>query len=151
MGFLNTKIERVLEEVSSGSRKIKEQTSCYEKIVELKAPDPTRDQWYEEFFERLKKYGFNAMATPRQDRKSTTGQAGRGDRCRLLDGEESCQDLISNRSRPRRHFKNMSLSSFPTGFSYKMLSLDTEIGSCTMTATGRRLQAETRLQLRTRR
>ena len=26
----------------------------------MKALDPTRDQWYEEFFERLKKYGFNA-------------------------------------------------------------------------------------------
>ena len=31
------------------------------------------------------------------------------------------------------HFKNMSLSGFPSGFTYKMLSLDTEIGSCTMT------------------
>ena len=25
----------------------------------MKELDPTRDQWYEEFFERLKKYGFN--------------------------------------------------------------------------------------------
>ena len=32
------------------------------------------------------------------------------------------------------HFKNMSMSGFPSGFTYKMLSLDTEIGSCTMTA-----------------
>ena len=31
------------------------------------------------------------------------------------------------------HFKNMSLTGFPTGFSYKMLSLDPEVGSCTMT------------------
>ena len=40
---------------------IKEQDERYEKILaEMKALDPTRDQWYEEFFERLKKYGFNA-------------------------------------------------------------------------------------------
>ncbi len=31
-------------------------------------------------------------------------------------------------------FKNMTLPGFGTGFSYKMLSLDTEIGSCTLTA-----------------
>ena len=31
------------------------------------------------------------------------------------------------------HFKNMVLRGFGSGFRYKMLSLDTEIGSCTMT------------------
>ena len=62
MGFLNTKIERELpEEVLKWlEEEIKEQDERYEKIVaEMKALDPTRDQWYEEFFERLKKYGFN--------------------------------------------------------------------------------------------
>ena len=31
------------------------------------------------------------------------------------------------------HFKNMVLPGFGSGFHYKMLSLDTEIGSCSMT------------------
>ncbi|MDJ0709193.1 MAG: hypothetical protein QNJ14_02330 [Woeseiaceae bacterium] len=62
MGFLNTKIERELpEEVKQWlEEEIKEQDERYAKIVqEMKDLDPTRDQWYEEFFERLKKYGFN--------------------------------------------------------------------------------------------
>ncbi len=62
MGFLNTKIERELpEEVKKWlEEEIKEQDERYAQIVqEMKDLDPTRDQWYEEFFERLKKYGFN--------------------------------------------------------------------------------------------
>ena len=62
MGFLNTKIERELpEEVLKWlEEEIKEQDERYAKIVqEMKDIDPTREQWYEEFFERLKKYGFN--------------------------------------------------------------------------------------------
>ncbi len=62
MSFLNTKIERELpaEVIKWLEEEIKEQDERYEKIVaEMKALDPTRDQWYEEFFERLKKYGFN--------------------------------------------------------------------------------------------
>ena len=62
MGFLNTRIERELpEEVKKWlEEEIKEQDERYAKIVqEMKDLDPTRDQWYEEFFERLKKYGFN--------------------------------------------------------------------------------------------
>lgn len=62
MTFLNTRIERELpaEVVKWLEEEIKEQDERYEKIVaEMKALDPTRDQWYEEFFERLKKYGFN--------------------------------------------------------------------------------------------
>ena len=63
MTFLHTKIERELpDEVRKWlEEEIKEQDERYEKIVaEMKDLDPTRDQWYEEFFERLKKYGFNA-------------------------------------------------------------------------------------------
>jgi hypothetical protein len=62
MGFLNTRIERELpEEVLKWLKEeIAEQDERYQKIVqEMKDLDPTRDQWYEEFFERLKKYGFN--------------------------------------------------------------------------------------------
>jgi len=62
MTFLNTRIERELpaEVVKWLKEEIKEQDERYQKIVEeMKALDPTRDQWYEEFFERLKKYGFN--------------------------------------------------------------------------------------------
>ena len=62
MGFLNTKIERELpDEVKKWlEEEIKEQDGRYAKIVqEMKDLDTTRDQWYEEFFERLKKYGFN--------------------------------------------------------------------------------------------
>ncbi|MGI9239118.1 MAG: hypothetical protein ACR2QZ_17090 [Woeseiaceae bacterium] len=62
MTFLNTRIERELpaEVVKWLEEEIKEQDERYQKIVEeMKALDPTRDQWYEEFFERLKKYGFN--------------------------------------------------------------------------------------------
>jgi len=63
MGFLNTKIERDQlpdEVVRWLEEEIKEQEERYQKIVaEMKALDPTRDQWYEEFFERLQKYGFN--------------------------------------------------------------------------------------------
>jgi hypothetical protein len=51
---LSNEVKRWLEE------EIREQDERYAKIVaEMKALDPTRDQWYEEFFERLKKYGFN--------------------------------------------------------------------------------------------
>ena len=69
MTFKNTKIERELpEEVKKWlEEEIKEQDERYEKIVaEMKALDPTRDQWYEEFFERLKKYGFNVDGDQRQ-------------------------------------------------------------------------------------
>ena len=62
MTFRNTKIERELpDEVRKWlDEEIKEQDERYQKIVdEMRALDPTRDQWYEEFFERLKKYGFN--------------------------------------------------------------------------------------------
>jgi len=63
MGFLNTRIEReqLPEEVVQWlEEEIKEQDERYQKIVaEMKELDPTRDQWYEDFFERLKKYGFN--------------------------------------------------------------------------------------------
>ena len=62
MTFLNTKIERELpEEVRKWiEEEAAEQEERYQKIVaEMEALDPTRDQWYEEFFERLKKYGFN--------------------------------------------------------------------------------------------
>ena len=62
MTFLYTKIERELpEEVKKWlAEEIAEQDERYQKIVaEMEALDTTRDQWYEEFFERLKKYGFN--------------------------------------------------------------------------------------------
>jgi len=62
MTFLNTKIERELppEVLKWLEEEIQEQDERYQKIVaEMKALDPTRDQWYEEFFERLRKYGFN--------------------------------------------------------------------------------------------
>jgi alkylation response protein AidB-like acyl-CoA dehydrogenase len=62
MTFLYTKIERELpEEVKKWlAEEIAEQDERYQKIVaEMAALDTTRDQWYEEFFERLKKYGFN--------------------------------------------------------------------------------------------
>ena len=62
MTFKNTKIERELPaEVRKWlDEEIKEQDERYQKIVdEMRAIDPTRDQWYEDFFERLKKYGFN--------------------------------------------------------------------------------------------
>lgn len=63
MGFLNTRIEREQlpkEVVKWLEEEVKEQEERYQKIVaEMQALDPTRDQWYEEFFERLKKYGFN--------------------------------------------------------------------------------------------
>ena len=62
MTFLNTKIERELpDEVRKWlEEEIVEQDERYQKIVaEMKALDPTRDQWYEEFLQRLQKYGFN--------------------------------------------------------------------------------------------
>jgi len=62
MTFLYTKIERELpDEVKKWlEEEIAEQDERYQKIVaEMEALDTTRDQWYEEFFERLKKYGFN--------------------------------------------------------------------------------------------
>ena len=62
MGFLNTRIERELpDEVKKWlEEEIKEQDERYAKIVqEMKDLDPTRDQWYEEFFARLQEYGFN--------------------------------------------------------------------------------------------
>jgi len=62
MTFMHTKIEREIpEEVLAWIKEeASEQEERYQKIVaEMKALDTTRDQWYEEFFERLKKYGFN--------------------------------------------------------------------------------------------
>ncbi|MDH3621809.1 MAG: hypothetical protein OER91_13010 [Gammaproteobacteria bacterium] len=62
MGFLNTRIERELpDEVKKWlEEEIKEQDERYAKIVqEMKDLDPTRDQWYEEFLERLTTLGFN--------------------------------------------------------------------------------------------
>lgn len=62
MPFLTDEIEHeISDEVKRWlEEEIKEQDERYAKIVaEMKALDPTRDQWYEEFFERLKKYGFN--------------------------------------------------------------------------------------------
>ena len=62
MTFMNTKIDREIpEEVLAWIKEeASEQEERYQKIVaEMKALDTTRDQWYEEFFERLKKYGFN--------------------------------------------------------------------------------------------
>jgi anion-transporting ArsA/GET3 family ATPase len=72
MGFLNTRIERELpDEVKKWlEEEIKEQDERYAKIVqEMKDIDPSRDQWYEEFFERLKKYGFNVDGDQRQKLK----------------------------------------------------------------------------------
>ncbi len=63
MTFIYTKIDREIpDEVRQWlEQEGKEQEERYQKIVaEMKALNPTRDQWYEEFFERLKKYGFNA-------------------------------------------------------------------------------------------
>ena len=62
MPFLTDEIEHeISDEVKRWlEEEIKEQDERYAKIVaEMKALDPTRDQWYAEFFERLKKYGFN--------------------------------------------------------------------------------------------
>ena len=62
MTFLNTKIERELpkEVIKWLKTEALEQEERYQKIVaEMEALNPTRDGWYEEFFERLKKYGFN--------------------------------------------------------------------------------------------
>lgn len=62
MTFLNTKIPH---DVSTAVKKwldeeVAEQDERYRKIVaEMEALDPTRDQWYEAFFDRLKAYGFN--------------------------------------------------------------------------------------------
>ena len=61
MGFMNTRIERELpDEVKKWlEEEIKEQDERYAKIVqEMKDLDPTRDQWYEEFFERLNRAVF---------------------------------------------------------------------------------------------
>lgn len=62
MTFMHTKIERELpdEVVQWMKEEAAEQEKRYQQIVQaMKDLDPTRDQWYEEFFERLKKYGFN--------------------------------------------------------------------------------------------
>ncbi|MEM8816061.1 MAG: hypothetical protein AAFX56_15375 [Pseudomonadota bacterium] len=62
MPFLTDEIEHELtDEVKAWLKEeIKEQDERYEKIAaEMQAIDTSRDQWYEEFFERLKKYGFN--------------------------------------------------------------------------------------------
>ena len=62
MTFMHTKIERELpkEVIAWLKEEAAEQEERYAQIVkEMKALDTTRDQWYEEFFERLKKYGFN--------------------------------------------------------------------------------------------
>ncbi|MFK7955301.1 MAG: hypothetical protein AB8B96_04340 [Lysobacterales bacterium] len=69
MTFLYTKIEREMPEEARKwlEEEIGEQDARYQKIVaEMKALDPTRDQWYEEFFDRLKKYGFNTDGDQRQ-------------------------------------------------------------------------------------
>ena len=69
MTFLYTKIEREIPpEVKAWlEEEIKEQDERYQKIVEeMRALDTTRDRWYEEFFERLKKYGFNTDGDQRQ-------------------------------------------------------------------------------------
>ncbi len=61
MPFLTDEIEHeISDEVKRWlEEEIKEQDERYAKIVaEMKALDPTRDQWYDEFFEGLKKYGF---------------------------------------------------------------------------------------------
>ena len=62
MTFLYTRIERELPpEVKQWlEEEAAEQEERYRKIVaEMEALDDTREGWYEEFFERLKKYGFN--------------------------------------------------------------------------------------------
>ena len=62
MTFLHTKIERELpDEVRKWlEEEAAEQEERYQKIVaEMEALDETREGWYQEFFERLKKYGFN--------------------------------------------------------------------------------------------
>lgn len=62
MTFKYTKIEHEIpaEVIAWLEEEVKEQDERYAKIVaEMKALDPTRDRWYEEFFERLKTYGFN--------------------------------------------------------------------------------------------
>ena len=62
MTFMHTKIERELpEEVLAWLKEeAAEQEERYQQIVQaMKDLDTSRDQWYEEFFERLKKYGFN--------------------------------------------------------------------------------------------
>ncbi|WP_405228888.1 hypothetical protein [Lentisalinibacter sediminis] len=62
MTFRNTRIERELpKEVREWlEEEVAEQDERYRKIVaEMEALDPTRDQWYEEFFERIQEYGFN--------------------------------------------------------------------------------------------
>lgn len=62
MTFLSTKIPH---EVSDAVKKwleeeVADQEERYRKIVAaMEALDPTREQWYEEFFARLKQYGFN--------------------------------------------------------------------------------------------
>ena len=62
MTFMHTKIERELPEevIAWLKEEAAEQEERYKQIVaEMKALDTTRDQWYEEFLERIKKYGFN--------------------------------------------------------------------------------------------
>lgn len=62
MTFMHTRIERKLpKEVRAWlKQEAREQKERYKKIVaEMKALDETRDQWYEEFLERIQKYGFN--------------------------------------------------------------------------------------------
>ncbi len=62
MTFRNTRIERELpKEVREWlEQEVAEQEERYRKIVaEMEALDSTRDQWYEEFLERIQKYGFN--------------------------------------------------------------------------------------------
>lgn len=62
MTFKYTKIEHEIpaEVFAWLEEEVTEQDERFAKIVaEMKALDPQRDQWYEEFFDRLKKYGFN--------------------------------------------------------------------------------------------
>ncbi|MEJ2602590.1 MAG: hypothetical protein P8172_04750 [Gammaproteobacteria bacterium] len=62
MTFRDTRIERDLPaEVRKWlEEEAAEQEERYRRIVEaMEALDPTRDQWYEEFFERIRRHGFN--------------------------------------------------------------------------------------------
>ena len=62
MTFKNTMIEHKVpaEVIAWLEEETQEQEERYQKIVaEMKALNPSRDRWYEEFFERLRTYGFN--------------------------------------------------------------------------------------------
>lgn len=62
MGFLDTRIdyERSAEAQKWLEEEIAEQEERYKKIVaEMQALNDQREQWYQEFLERIQKYGFN--------------------------------------------------------------------------------------------